>query len=202
MKNGRWQQGDLGPDGRRFAGYMKSCLNSERWISEDAFLIQDALMWLNNKMREDDGSSAAYRAANPEKVRAKDAVYRAANREKARASNAAWATANPEKVNARSAKHRAAKRDATAENADHGIIATFYATAKRLSDVTGIPFEVDHIVPLTATGGGGKHCHTNLRVLPKVINARRNSPAYVEPSCWPAWSGDADQRELSTCLCL
>ena len=173
MKNGRWQAGDLGPDGRRFVRYKKSCRNGEWWIDEDTFLIRDAVRRLNDKMRVEDGSNtlacAAYRAANPEKVRA---------------AVSAWAAANPDKRNAIEARRRAAERDATAENADHKIIATFYATAKRLSEVTGIPFEVDHIVPLIANGGGGKHCHTNLRILPKTINARRNSPAYVEPSCW------------------
>ena len=165
--------GDLGPDGRRFVQYHKDCRNGEYWVSEDAFLIRDAQMRLQDQMLEEEGlkalNGAAYRAANPKKVRAREAAYRAAN---------------PDKLNAKYARRRAAKRDATAENADHGIIATFYATAKRLSDVTGIPFEVDHIVPLTANGGGGKHCHTNLRVLPKTINGRRNSPTYVEPSCW------------------
>ena len=165
--------GDLGPDGQRFAGYDKGCLNGEHWISEDAFLIRDAVIRLNNKMRLEDGSDALTCAA-----------YRAANPAKRSAATSAWAAANPDKVNALNARYRAAKIAATTESADHGIIATFYATAKRLSDSTGIPFEVDHIVPLIANGGGGKHCHTNLRVLPKTINVRRNSPTYVVPSCW------------------
>ena len=173
MKNGKWQRGDIGPDGRRFWSYKKSCRNGELWMDEDDFLIRDATRRLSDRMRGEDGSNAlknaAYRAANPEKEKARGAAYRAAN---------------PEKVNAKTARRRAAKIAATTENADHKIIATFYATAKRLSDVTGIPFEVDHIIPLIANGGGGKHCHTNLRVLPRTINIKRNSPAYVEPSCW------------------
>ena len=136
-------------------------------------MIRDAMMQLHDQMRREDGPKALV-----------DAAYRAANLEKVKAGIAAWSAANPDKVNARNARRRAARREATAENADHGIIATFYATAKRLSRVTGIPFEVDHIVPLTANGGGGKHCHTNLRILPKTINLKRNSPSYIEPSCW------------------
>ena len=188
MKDGKWQHGDLGPDGLRFDSYRKDFRNGERWLDEDKFLMRDAFNRLNARMRLEDGSerrsSAAYRAANPEKESATRAAYYAANKEKVKTRVAAWNAANLDKRNAQSAKRRAAERDATVESADHGIIATFYSTAKRLSNVTGIPFEVDHIIPLVANGGGGKHHHANLRVLPQSINLRRNSPSYVEPSCW------------------
>lgn len=42
-------------------------------------------------------ASAAWRVANPARVKARVAEYYAANREKARARNAAWRKANPEK---------------------------------------------------------------------------------------------------------
>ena len=180
--------GDLGPDGRRFAGYDKRCRNGERWMSEDAFLIRDAKLQLNNRMREEEGltllSDAAYRAANPEKVKAKDAAYRAANLEKVKAKDAAYGAANPDKINAKTARRRAAKIAATDATANHAIIQTFYTTAQRLSGIIGVPFHVDHMIPLTANGGGGLHHHTNLRYIPAVFNLRRNAAEFKEPDCW------------------
>ena len=195
--------GDLGPDGLRFVQYRKDCHNGEWWIEEDAFLIYDALMRLNNKMRAENGSNAraiaawraanpekararnaAYRAANPEKVKAKDAAYRAANLEKVKAKDAAYGAANPDKINAKTARRRAAKIAATDATANHAIIQTFYTTAQRLSGIIGVPFHVDHMIPLTANGGGGLHHHTNLRYIPAVFNLRRNAASFKEPDCW------------------
>jgi hypothetical protein len=53
--------------------------------------------------------NAAWRAANPEKARAFRAVYRAANLEKERAQNVAWRAANPEKERARKAAYDLAR---------------------------------------------------------------------------------------------
>ena len=50
--------------------------------------------------------AAAWRAANLEKCRARDAAWRAANPEKARAYAAVWQAANPEKAHAHGRKHR------------------------------------------------------------------------------------------------
>jgi hypothetical protein len=51
---------------------------------------------------------AKYHAANPEKVKARLAEYRAANPEKVKARKAEYRAANPEKVKARKAEYRAA----------------------------------------------------------------------------------------------
>ena len=49
----------------------------------------------------------AYRAANPEKVKATKASYRAENAEKVKSANVAWRAANPEKTRAAAAAYRA-----------------------------------------------------------------------------------------------
>lgn len=33
----RWKRGDIGPDGRVFWGYHKSCKNREFWVSDERF---------------------------------------------------------------------------------------------------------------------------------------------------------------------
>jgi hypothetical protein len=50
-------------------------------------------------------STKAYRAANPDKIRAGHKKWRDANKEKHRAAKLAWEMANPEKVRASKAKY-------------------------------------------------------------------------------------------------
>jgi len=59
--------------------------------------------------------------------------------------------------------------------ADRAAIRKFYAEAIRLTKETGIPHEVDHIIPLKGKTVCGLHVETNLQVIPKTMNqAKRN----------------------------
>ena len=53
----------------------------------------------------------AWRAANPDKVKARSAAYHVENREKIKARKAAWHAANKEKLTAKHADYRAANRE-------------------------------------------------------------------------------------------
>lgn len=55
--------------------------------------------------------SAAWHAANPEKVKARKAAYRAANPDKIKAGYSSWATANPEKIKTRNTTYHEANRE-------------------------------------------------------------------------------------------
>lgn len=57
---------------------------------------------------------AAWRAANPEKVKARWDAWRAANQEKVKALKYAWRAANPEKVETIKEKQRAKRAAAKA----------------------------------------------------------------------------------------
>ena len=54
--------------------------------------------------------------------------------------------------------------------AEQNQIALLYAEAKRLSDETGTPHHVDHIVPMRSYIATGLHCLANLRVVPAGQN--------------------------------
>jgi hypothetical protein len=71
--------------------------------------------------------------------------------------------------------HEARRVQARPPWADLGAIAEIYATAKRVSKTTGIPHEVDHIVPLLGKSVSGLHWEGNLRVVRRTVNRRKGN---------------------------
>lgn len=59
--------------------------------------------------------------------------------------------------------------------ADQEAIKAVYAEAERASRRTGIPHEVDHIIPLRGKTVSGLHVPENLRVVPKVVNREKRN---------------------------
>lgn len=78
-------------------------------------------------------------------------------------------------LNCVSATRRANMSKAFDKNADNSKIKEFYIRAKLLSERTGIPHEVDHIIPVSK---GGKHTENNLQILTRSEN-RRKASKYV-----------------------
>lgn len=58
---------------------------------------------------------------------------------------------------------------------DAFAMASIYAEAKRLTAEAGERYVVDHIVPLKHPLVCGLHAHTNLRVVPEIVNLRKNN---------------------------
>lgn len=76
---------------------------------------------------------------------------------------------------ANAAKQRALRRKRTATWANHEIIVTFYREAARLTRLTGVPHEVDHIVPLLGERVSGLHVEDNLQVVPRAVNRAKSN---------------------------
>jgi hypothetical protein len=156
-----------------------------------------------------DAKTAAWSRANPEKRRAiskrffdrnterermrrRDVYRRTATKRRAaarrwRIENAAH-RANYERnyllthrhlVNAKTARRRAAKKSATPCWADQGKILEFYKEAARLTKALGVPYHVDHIVPLVSKLVCGLHVEANLQVITGSENSQKNN------SFWP-----------------
>lgn len=116
-----------------------------------------------------------WRGAHPERKTEYDRVYRAANRARERERVRAWRQANPEKDAAITARRRAAKLQRTPAWSDPVQIAGFYSMAARVSECLGIEHHVDHVIPLQGRFASGLHVHTNLRVIPGVLNVRKGN---------------------------
>lgn len=85
---------------------------------------------------------------------------------------------NKEKAFANSAKYRASKIQAVPKwlNAEMQLeIKKLFKTAKELTEKTGIPHEVDHIIPLRGKSVSGLHVPWNLQVLTQSQNRSKKN---------------------------
>ena len=86
-----------------------------------------------------------------------------------------WKQENKDRRAATDAKRRAAKLQRTPQWSDMSAIAEFYVEAKRLEELTGIQFHVDHIVPLQGELVSGLHVPANLQLLPAHENLSKSN---------------------------
>jgi hypothetical protein len=97
------------------------------------------------------------------------------NREKRREIANNWHKRHRDKSCAAFYKYRAAKHNRIPAWADLNAIKAFYEIARRVTQCTGIRFEVDHIIPLRGRTVSGLHVPTNLRVIPKSMNSKKSN---------------------------
>jgi hypothetical protein len=79
-----------------------------------------------------------------------------------------------------SRRRRIQKHNACPEWANEDAIRHFYLTAKQLTAETGIPHDVDHIVPLKHKAVCGLHVPANLQILTARENRRKSNKFIVK----------------------
>lgn len=131
--------------------------------------------WHQANKEKSNAKSRAWRAANLEKARDNYATWRHANPEKARAYTARWAKNHPEKVCAGTMRYLAGKLRATPVWADQRGIELWYKGARIMTQLTGKPYHVDHVVPLKSKAVCGLHAPTNMQILPGEENRSKGN---------------------------
>ena len=121
----------------------------------------------------------SYRSANKDKLNLYQREWRKANNEKViiqrRSYQQAYQQANPEKQAFYSIKRYATKLQATPNWFEDELVQQIYSAKYRLNEMWGTNFEVDHIYPLQGNTVCGLHCHANLQLLDKSLNASKSN---------------------------
>ena len=122
--------------------------------------------------------AAEQRARNPEKESARQKRYYANNKQAQITKAAKWTKKNSERVNkhrrdtgigaASRAKYRTAKLQQTPQWANLSAIRRIYSACARVTKETGVPHEVDHIIPVQGEKVRGLHVAHNLQIIPAL----------------------------------
>lgn len=116
-----------------------------------------------------------YMMLNPDKWKDNFRKWREKNIDRDRAKSREWQINNRDKVIAAIAKREASIEMRTPKWANLDLINAIYSEARQLSELTGISFHVDHIIPLHGKTVSGLHVHYNLRPLPALENKRKSN---------------------------
>jgi ABC-type nitrate/sulfonate/bicarbonate transport system substrate-binding protein len=150
-----------------------------------------------------------WRAKNPDKVKqysekyaeshaASTKEWRNANRDKCADNQRKWNSQNREKRNDLSRKWRAQNRDVMVSlkakrradilsrtpkwltKDDLWMIREAYTLAKLRTRLTGIAWQVDHVIPLRGKKVSGLHVPSNLQVIPEHVNLKKGNRYAVD----------------------
>jgi hypothetical protein len=110
--------------------------------------------------------------------REKNPDYAEINRERINSHSRAYRRSNKRAYAAHRAAARARKANATPgwfSEFDDLVIREAYELAKKRGEVTGLPWEVDHIIPIAGVNVCGLHVAGNIQVIPRFLNRRKSN---------------------------
>ena len=119
-----------------------------------------------------------WRDANKDKQTAATQAWRQINPERTAAMYRDWAERNRDKVNAKWMARDAAKKSRTPSWLtvdERWMIEQAYDIAAKRTQMLGISFHVDHIVPLQGKTVSGLHVPWNLQVIPAKLNQQKSN---------------------------
>lgn len=137
--------------------------------------------WRNKNAEKHRSRLRHYRAKNLSRLNAYLARWMELNRDRFNAKCGEWKRNNAGKVREYNAAREAKIRQATPVWADREEIRAIYEKAARLQDETGLPHEVDHIIPLINPYVCGLHVPANLQILTASENRRKSNKLIMLP---------------------
>jgi len=124
--------------------------------------------------------SREWRLNNRERFHNLKGAWNRNNREKVAGYARNWNENNRGYVNSTHADRRASILQRTPVGRDRHAITLIYKEARRLSEVTGIDHEVDHIIPLQGKFISGLHVANNLQILTGSENSSKSNTFVME----------------------
>lgn len=161
---------------RRLVDPERNRAHQKKWRDENKPQFREAIeAWRDRNKDRVSEKNAEWRLNNTARIKQVDAQYRLVNKTRIKAKQKEYVKNNPGKVNACTARRNAQRLMATPPWADLKKIIEFYDEAARLSRETGVPHEVDHIIPLRGKAVCGLHVHWNLQILTRAANRSKSN---------------------------
>ena len=113
--------------------------------------------------------------ANKERKRAYDAKRRKDKRHLFRGASKRWRDSNPQKKNADTNSRRRRLKECMPKWMSPSLMKCFYEQAQRVTQCTGVPHHVDHVIPLHGRKVSGLHVPWNLQVIPAFKNLSKGN---------------------------
>jgi hypothetical protein len=145
-------------------------------------LSKQAEYYLNN-IDNKKAYDKSYRIKTEQIRREKQSAYYQNNKDTLSERNKEWHRINKALHASYGAKRRALKRNATPWWSETDSIREVYKEARRLTELTGIQFHVDHIIPLTNLVVQGLHVIANLQILPYYENCSKSNKLIEDMVC-------------------
>ena len=142
-----------------------------------------ALAWHKDNKEVSNTRAIDWYNANKEEVNKRRRILYLNDPYKYSERNKLWVQNNMDRCAAKTAKYRASKLQRTPPwltNEDFSVMRAFYRVAKKLTEVTGEPYHVDHIIPLQGELVSGLHVPTNLQVIKGVDNLSKGNRINLE----------------------
>jgi hypothetical protein len=141
--------------------------------------IQLGLKEKEHKIKND----KTYREKNKAKIYQTQLIWNANNKDKLAAASKRIKLKNKDNVNAHTAKRRSNKLSRVPSwttEIDKWMIREIYELCLLRTKLTGIEWEVDHILPLQGKLVSGLHTPKNLQVIPAIVNNRKGNKFEVQ----------------------
>lgn len=138
--------------------------------------------WRNKNIDACRAKSKAYARANKEKAAVRSRVFMQNNPSYSKERAARSYKAAPDAIKNRMQARRAAKKQAIPAWAEKEkfFISAIFECAQIMSEISGYPWDVDHIVPLTSKNVCGLHSISNLIAIPSLINKSKGNRYWPE----------------------